>query len=133
MNMKGIYKTLILLATVVVFVSCGSDSDSKTLISFNGECKQTIVLEGAKDATITTAEVSDKLDDMLKNFSGYGTPISSGTLNPTETTSIKVTGLKDGIILKNFSLIINGHTRNFGEITASNSNLYTMQSLDYFN
>lgn len=118
----------------LLFSSCGgSDGDSQTQYFFNGECKQKIVLEGAKDATITTAETSDSLDDMLKDSKGYGAPVTGGVLNPTETTSVKVLGLKEGVILKNFFLIINGQERYFNNITAENSNLYTMESLSYFN
>lgn len=118
---------------VLLFTSCGSSDDNRTQYFFNGECKQKIVLDGAKDATITTAPTSDSLDDMLRTSQGYGTPISSGVLNPTETTSVKVIGLKEGVVLKNFFLIINGQERFFGNITTENSNLYTMESLQFFN
>lgn len=126
-----------ILSVITLFAlllsSCGSSDDNKTQYFFNGECKQKIELEGAKDATITTAETSDSLDDMLKDSKGYGGPVTSGVLNPTETTSVKVLGLKEGVVLNNFFLIINGQERFFGNITTDNSNLYTMESLTYFN
>ncbi|GHV38463.1 hypothetical protein FACS1894179_01890 [Bacteroidia bacterium] len=133
--MKKLIFNLFAISLLFAFSACGSD-DEKEEKFFTGDCKQTILLKsGAAGATITIPATST-LDDMLKNSSGYGSPVSSGELIIAgSNTSINVTGLPTGVALKDFKLNINGIEQSFGEISneKANLNLYTSAYSDYFN
>ncbi len=132
--MKKLIFSLFTISLLFVFPACGSD-DEKEEKFFTGDCKQTILLKsGAAGATITIPATST-LDDMLKNSSGYGSPISSGELLIAgSNTSVTITGLPEGTALKDFKLNINGIEQNFGEVSneKANLNLYTTAYSDYF-
>jgi len=124
----------LLTISLFAFTACGSD-DEKEEKFFTGDCAQTVTLEsGPANSPITNSSTST-LEDMLKNTSGYGSPISSGELLVTgSNTAVKVTGLPEGVALKDFKLSINGLEQSFGEISneKSNLNLYTTTYSDYF-
>lgn len=116
-----------------MFTSCGSDDEYQEL-TVNGVCKQNVSLEGKKDQTVTEPKVEANLEEMLKAAtSGYdGTRIASGSLNITGSTYVKITGLKDGVTLKNLKIKLNGQEKNFGDITSQKANLYTDEHLEFF-
>jgi len=130
--MKKIFHILFVLVVVFTFSSCGSD-DEKERKYFNGDCKQTVSLEsGPANSSITTKDTSPSLDEMLQNATGYGYPVIGGELHVNgENTAVKVVGLPDGVILKNFSLKINGSKKEYGDIDVTRTNLYTGNS-SYF-
>lgn len=132
--MKKLIFSLFTISLLFAFSACGSD-DEKEQKFFTGDCKQTVLLKsGAAGATITIPATST-LEDMLKNSSGYGSPISSGELVIAgSNTSVNITGLPEGVALKEFKLNINGIEQNFGEISneKANLNLYTTAYSDYF-
>jgi len=133
--MKKLLFILFTISTVLAFTACGSDDNTVKIDKyFNGECKLNAAIVGPAGSTITTAETTATLEDMLKNSTDFGTPITAGSLNLTEKTSIKVTGLKKGVTLKDFKLIINGGEKSFGDISneALNTNLYNDASLNFF-
>ncbi|WP_165020736.1 hypothetical protein [Dysgonomonas sp. ZJ279] len=99
---------------------------------FTGSCEQKLSLIGFQGSTVEITEVANSLDDMLRGNINYGTPIAGGVLNFGEPTSIKITGLKAGVVLKNFSLTINGVEHTFGDITTQTVNLYNSGTIDYF-
>jgi hypothetical protein len=133
--MKKLIFNLFAISLLFTFSACGSD-DEKEEKFFTGDCKQTILLKsGAAGATITIPATST-LDDMLKNSTGYGSPISSGELVLAgSNTSVNVNGLPTGVALKDLKLNINGIEQSFGEISneKANFNLYTSAYSDYFN
>lgn len=124
--MKSIFHILFVLVVVSAFSSCGSD-DEKERKYFNGDCKQTISLEsGVAGNTVITSPIISKLDDMLVNATGYGYPVVSGEFHENgENTAVKVVGLPEGVVLKNFSMEINGLKNDFGNIDITYVNLYT--------
>lgn len=132
--MKKLIFSLFTISILFAFSACGSD-DEKEQKFFTGDCKQTVLLKsGAAGATITIPATST-LEDMLKNSSGYGSPISSGELVIAgSNTSVNISGLPEGVALKDFKLNINGIEQNFGEISneKANLNLYTTAYSDYF-
>lgn len=133
--MKKLIFSLFTISLLFAFSACGSD-DEKEKKSFLGDCKQTILLKsGAAGATITIPATST-LDDMLKNSSGYGSPVSEGELllGSDGQTSINIVGLPEGTALKDFKLNINGIEQNFGELSneKANLNLFTTAYADYF-
>jgi hypothetical protein len=132
--MKKLFFILFTLGAVFTFTACGSDDDEPQKVekNFNGVCKQTVTLQAYKDQPTTTVPVSETLDDMLKNSSGFGSPVTAGTLNLTGNTSIKITGLQEGVTLKSFKLTLNGSERDFGDLTDVKANLYTDDNLEYF-
>ncbi|MDR0825619.1 MAG: hypothetical protein LBN74_11030 [Prevotella sp.] len=122
--MKKLFFTLLTITTIFAFTACGSDD--KEQFFFDGNCKQTISLEsGPAGGPYTTPTTKASLNDLLKNATNYGSPISTGVLNITGgSTAVKVTGLTDGVTLANFTLKINGLENNFGDVTSVKSNLY---------
>lgn len=132
--MKKLIFSLFTISLLFTFAACGSD-DEKEEKFFTGDCEQTILLKsGAAGSTIIISATST-LDDMLEDSSGYGTPISSGELLIAgSNTSVTITGLPEGTVLKNFKLNINGIEQSFGEISVAkaNLNLYTSTYFDYF-
>lgn len=132
--MKKLIFNLLTISLLFAFSACGSD-DEKEEKFFTGDCKQTVLLKsGAAGATITIP-ASSTLEDMLKNSSGYGSPISSGELQISgSNTSINITGLPTGTALKDFKLNINGIEQSFGEISneKANLNLYTTTYSEFF-
>lgn len=127
--MRKLAFILFTITTVFALTSCGSD-DKKEQVFFNGDCKQSVVLEsGPANSSITTNEVSATLDDMLKGATGYGSPVSTGEFHVNgANTVVKITGLPDNTVLKNFSLEINGLKNDFGDIPVTHTNLYTGNS-----
>ncbi|NDV93684.1 hypothetical protein D0T84_01970 [Dysgonomonas sp. 521] len=124
--MEKLFHILFALVVVSAFSSCGSD-DEKERKYFNGDCRQTISLEsGVAGNTVITSPVTSKLDDMLQYATGYGYPVVSGEFHENgENTAVKVIGLPDGVVLKNFSMEINGLKKDFGNIDITYANLYT--------
>lgn len=132
--MKAINKFLGLMLTIVVaFSSCSSDDDNRTEHTLkNAICKHTHDLGIANaGAQITTPETTARLDDMLKDYD-YVAPIIGGVMNLTKETSIEIVGLKEGITLQQFTLTINGITKNFGNLTKDDTELYNDLNLEYF-
>lgn len=128
--MKAISKIFGLMLTIAVaFSSCGDDD--KTEKTFDGVCKHSLLLEGSKDYILTTPESTAELNTMLSEYT-FVAPITSGVLNLTEVTSVKITGLKNGVTLKDFSLTINDSKKDFGDIVADNAVLYNSSTVDYF-
>lgn len=119
-----------MLTLAVAFSSCSKD-DNKTEKTFDGVCKHSLLLEGPKDATLTTPESVAELNTMLSDYT-FVAPITSGILNLSEVTSVKITGLKNGVTLKNFSLIINDSKKDFGDIVTDKAVLYNSNTVDYF-
>lgn len=130
--MRKLFFVVLTITTMFTFSACGSD-DEKEQVFFNGDCKQTISLEsGVGGNTVITSPVKSELDDMLKNSSGFGSPVATGEFHVNgSNTMVKITGLPNGVILKNFSLNINGLKHDFGDRPVDNTNLYTGNA-DYF-
>lgn len=126
--MKKLTFSLFIISLLFVFAACGSDEEKEEKF-FAGDCTQTISLEsGPANGTYSTPTASSTLDDMLKDATGYGSPISSGTLQTTgENTAVKIIGLPAGTALKDFKITINGAVESFGEVSNEkvNLNLYT--------
>lgn len=129
--MKSISKIFGLILTLAVaFSSCGDDD--KTEKSFDGICKHNLVFGNIdKDNTTTTPESTSDLNTMLSDYT-FIAPITSGVLNLSEVTSVKITGLKNGVTLKNFSLTINDSKKDFGDIDTDKTMLYNSSTVDYF-
>jgi len=117
----------LILVVATTFMSCGSDDDNKKEYSINTECKLAMNIKGYASHTVTEQKVEKSLKEMLN----IEQRISKGELYISESTSLKITGLQDGMILTDFKLTMNGSTRTFGDITLSNSNLYTNASYSY--
>lgn len=119
-------KKILALFTLSVFFlsSCGSD-DEREARFFTGDCKQSISLEWKQaNSTVTTAPDTIYLDDMLKNYPGFGTPIFDGELLLGDSnTSARIIGLPIEASLKDFRISINGKEMRFGEISHKNANL----------
>lgn len=134
--MKRVTLTTLILCALFSFTGCGSDDPEKVEKFFNGICKQTIALQAYANSTTSTDAKVSTLDEMLKDTPGYGSPISSGNFVMTsQNTVIKIEGLEEmaeDVILKNFTLDINGQKRDFGDISKNNAKLYTDQHLEYF-
>ncbi len=130
--MKAISKIFGLMLTIAVaFSSCSSD-DKKTEATFDGVCKHSLVFGNIdKDNITTTPESTSDLNTMLSDYT-FVSPITSGVLNLTEVTSVKITGLKNGVTLKNFSLYINDSKKDFGDIIPEKATLYNSSTIDYF-
>lgn len=133
--MKKLFFILFTITAMFAFTACGSD-DEKEEMSFNTVCKQSVQFKGIKNQSTTSEEISAALEDLLKaSATGYdGTRISSGTLNITGNTSAAITGLKEGIVLNNLKVKINGVEKSFGNISvaSNNLNLYNDQNIDFF-
>ncbi|MFV0539304.1 MAG: hypothetical protein ACK5M3_18335 [Dysgonomonas sp.] len=133
--MKKLLFNLLAISMLFAFSACGSD-DEKEQKFFTGDCKQTVLLKSGAAGTTVTIPATSTLEDMLKNVSGYGSPISSGELllGSGSNTTIDIVGLPVGTALKDFKLNINGIEQNFGEISneKANLNLYTTTYADYF-
>jgi hypothetical protein len=122
----------ILFSAILIFSACSSDNkDNRSEHFFNGICKLDIPLKGFANQLTTTQETSVPLDTLLKD-NDYIPPVTNGVMFLTNTTAIEITGLKEGIILKNFILNINDLEYKFGDITSSNTVLYTDQTMSYF-
>ena len=129
-KMTRVFGLLLILG--VIFTSCGSDDDNRREYQFEGTCKETISLKGFESQdTSTDKNHKVSLNDLLKKYD-YVPPVIKGELYLTDGTSIRITGLENGVILKNFVLSINDLKYNFGDINADKSNLYTNVTLEYF-
>jgi len=130
--MKKLFFVLFTITAMFAFTACGSD-DEKEAVTFTSDCKQTVELKGFKDQVVTIPEVSASLEDLLKvSATGYdGTRISTGELNLGKVTA-SVTGLRNGVVLKDFKVKINGVEQSFGDITVADIDLYTNKHIDFF-
>ena len=126
--MKKLIFSLFTISLLFAFTACGSDEEKEEKF-FTGDCIQTISLEsGPANGAYSTPTTSSTLDNMLKDATGYGSPISSGSFQTTgENTEVKIIGLPAGTALKDFKLTINGAVESFGEVRNEkvNLNLYT--------
>lgn len=134
--MKKLFFALFAIGAILAFSACSSDDDEKEQKFFTGDCKQSISLEsGPANAPITSVLVSSSLADMLKDSPNFGSPIATGEfLVAGSNTQIKVTGLPEGVALKDFKININGIEQGFGEVSneKANLNLYTSAYEDFF-
>jgi hypothetical protein len=134
--MKKLTFKLFAISLLFAFSACGSSDDEKEEKVFLGDCKQTVEVKGFKgQLSSTDPAITATLDDMLKNTSGYGSPVTAGEFLLT-TTSIKITGLKEGVTLNGFKISINGIEESFGNISpvqgTTGFDLYSGSHLDYF-
>lgn len=134
--MKHLFLILFIVSSfLVALTSCGSDDGPEPVKEpqhFTGTCEQTLSLIGFQNATVQIPEVATVLDDMLRGNINYGTPIAGGVLNFAPLTSVIITGLKPGVVLKDFSLTINGIQHSFDDITTDRVILYNSGTIDYF-
>lgn len=132
--MKKLLFTLFSISILFAFSACGSD-DEKEEKFFTGDCNLTTALvSGAPESTVTIPNQST-LDNLLKDSPGYGSPVSSGELLVNgKNTSVKITGLPVGTALKDFTIDVNGLTKNFGELSNEkvNLDLYTSANSKFF-
>ena len=127
------YKFILFFSLIALFASCGSSSsDNKSDYNFTGTCKSTIPLNGfaGQETKTSNAVSSSSLDKMLSDYD-YSPPITKGVFL-TNTTSVEINGLKEGVVLQNFSLNMNGLEHNFGNITYNDTILCTNQTMNYF-
>lgn len=122
----------LLMLVAVAFSSCGSDDDKTEYVLSNALCKHTHALSIADaEAQVTTSPTNVSLDDMLKAYD-YVSPITGGVMSLTDGTTIKITGLKEGVVLQGFTLTINDSQKTFGDITSDKAELYNDTNLQYF-
>lgn len=124
---------LFLLSIFVVFISCGSDDDDILISEFKGSYTSVNTveyLESAKPPIIIQGE-QVSIDDMFKGYA-YTKPIVNSELDYNKSY-IRITGLTDnGIILTNFTVSVNGISKNLGTVNADYS-WATKDILDYLN
>lgn len=128
MRQKNIF-FILLTSTIVLLSACSSDDDKVTK-EFNATCKYSIDILGFTNQITTTEPITEGLDELLRNYN-YNPPVINGSMKVT-SSSFKISGLEEGVILKNFILIINDYEKNFGDITIINSDLYIDANLNYF-
>ena len=133
--MKKLFFVLLTITTMFAFTACGSD-DEKEEVAFTTVCKQSVQFKGLKNQSTSSEEVSAALEDLLKaSATGYdGTRISTGKLSITGSTSVIITGLKEGVVLNNLKVKINGVEKAFGNISVAgnNLNLYNDDNMKFF-
>lgn len=133
--MKKLLFTLFATSLLFTFSACGDDDDQYEDRAFVGDCSQVISLESgpAGNTNITEQKIS-KLEDMLKNSTGFGSPIKNTAEIYSKDSFVKITGLPAGTTLKEFKLTINGIEQAFGDISTEKSNLelYTNTHDEYF-
>lgn len=128
MKQKNIF--LALFSVIIVFFSSCSSDDDKVTKEFSATCKHDVAILGFANQITTTDPSIRSLDDMLQNYD-YNPPVVNGSMKVT-SSSFKILGLKDGVVLKNFTLKINDYQKNFGDISSTKSDLYIDDNLDYF-
>lgn len=119
-------KITFLLLLTLLFASCSSDNDDdiiKTEDTFSGVCESSVLVYGYANQSITSAESSNTLDNMLRTYN-YVSPITTGIFL-TNTTVVEINGMKDGMILDNFSLKMNGEIYPYGTVTYRDTILYS--------
>lgn len=130
---RNLYLTLIAIVTTL-FISCGSDdSDNRSSYTFKATCEAKYPIRGyAGDKISGDSPITFLLDDMLKG-NDYVSPVVSGKLYPNKNTAFEIVGLKPGVSIKEISIVINGNSKTYNNITAENANFYTSDLVDYMN
>lgn len=130
-------RTHFLFLTIIVLISttltnCGSDdTDNRSSYTFTAIASTNYQIKGFVDQTVTnTTPLNIPIDDMLKG-NNYVAPIIKGELFPTQGTALEIVGLKDGVILNNFTITINDVTRTFTSVKGNDANLYTKNMIGF--
>ncbi len=134
--MKGIqFSRFIILALLsIVFFSCSSDdNDNRSSYTFKATCEAKYPIRGyAGDKIIADKPMIFLLNDMLKDYN-YQPPIISGKLYPNKNTAFEIVGLKQGISIKEITIVLNGLSQTYKNINSENANFYTAEMVDYMN
>lgn len=133
--MKKLVLALFAISTIFTLSSCGSDDPEKVEKFFTGTALHSKDLNAYKDNDNVIVKMpATDLEALLKGSTGYGAPISSCVFSIKES-DIVITGLKEGVILKNLNLKMGNISKGFGDVSSINGaskSIINNETLSFF-